>query len=162
TRQGLWPDVEQMCREALAENPGDSDFAWALIAAQVNQGHLDQAWSSYQATAPAVTRKESVQLWMRLHARFGFTPDDVATALDFADRWHDDPEVGGLIFSVFLDLGGQLLPDGRPVLPDLDPEMAARFQAELVSYAQRNPHGPVQMVDLNDADITTVIRAQLV
>jgi len=42
--------------------------------------------------------------------------------LDFVDRWHDDPEVGGFIFPrSILDLGGQHLPDGRMVLPgDLD------------------------------------------
>jgi Domain of unknown function (DUF4365) len=157
-----WPDVERMCREALAENPGDTDFTWGLITAQANQGHLDQAWSSYQATKPVVTRPELVQLWMNLHARFGFTQDDVGTALDYADRWHEDPDVGGLIFSVFLDLGGQHLPDGRPVLPDLEPDMLARFHAEIQNYAQRYPGGPVQMLDLQDVDLTQVIRAQLV
>jgi tetratricopeptide (TPR) repeat protein len=160
--QGNWPEAEQLCREALAENPGDTDFAWALIAAQVNQGHLDQAWSTYQATAPAVTRPESVHLWMRLHARFGFTQDDIGEALDFVDRWHDDPEVAGFIFSVIVDLGSQHLPDGRAVLPDLDPAMLARFQAELLSYAQRYPDGPVKMTELHGADLTLVIRAQLI
>ncbi len=160
--QGKWPETEQMCREALAENPGDSDFTWELIAAQVNQGHLDQAWSSYQATKPAVTRPEALQLWMRLHARFGFTQDDISAALDYADRWHDDPEVGGLIFTVIGGLGGQHLPDGRAVLPDLDPATLARFQAEIQSYAQRYPDGPVKMLDLKEVDLTQVIRAQLV
>jgi tetratricopeptide (TPR) repeat protein len=160
--QGNWPEAERMCRDALAEYPGDPDFGWALIAAQANQGHLDQAWSTYQATVPAVTRPESVRLWMRLHARCGFTQDDVSDMLDFVDRWHDDPEVGGFIFPVILDLGGQHLPDGRMVLPDLDPAMLARFQAELQTYAQQYPDGPVQMTGLQGADLTQVIRAQLI
>jgi tetratricopeptide (TPR) repeat protein len=160
--QGNWPEAEQMCRDALAEYPGDPDFTWALITAQANQGHLDQAWSTYQATAPAVTRPESVRLSMRLHARFGFSQDDIGDMLDFVDRWHDDPGVGGFIFPVILDLGGQHLPDGRMVLPDLDPAMLARFRAELLSYAQRYPDGPVKMTGLQDADLTQVIRAQLI
>jgi tetratricopeptide (TPR) repeat protein len=160
--QGNWPEAEHMCRDALAEYPGDSDFTWALITAQANQGYLDQAWSTYQATAPAVTRPESVRLWMSLHARFGFTQDDIGDMMDFVDRWHDDPEVGGFIFPVILDLGGQHLPDRRIVLPDLDPAMLARFRAELLSYAQRYPDGPVKMTGLQDADLTQVIRAQLI
>src|SRR5262249_46912016 len=106
-----------MLREALAENPGHSEFSWGLITAQANQGHLDQAWSSYQAIKPEVTQPEPVQLWMKLHARFGFTEHDIGVALDFVDRWPDDPEVGGLVFPVILDLSGQQLPDSRPVLP---------------------------------------------
>jgi len=47
------------------------------------------------------------------------------------------------------------------LLPDLDPAMLARFQAELQSYAQQYPDGPVQMTGLQGADPTQVIRAQL-
>jgi len=38
----------------------------------------------------------------------------------------------------------------------------ARFRAELVSYAQRYPDGPVKMVDLTGVDLAQVIRAHLV
>jgi tetratricopeptide (TPR) repeat protein len=48
--QGNWPEAEQMSRDALAENTGSNDFTWALITAQANQGHLDQAWAIYQTT----------------------------------------------------------------------------------------------------------------
>lgn len=160
--QGQWPEAERVCREALAENPGDDDFTWGLITAQANQGHIDQAWTSYRAAAPAVTRPEWVRLWIGLHARFGFTQDDIATALDFAARWHDDPQVGGAIFSVIPDLEGLRLPNGRQVLPDLDPDLLVRFRSELVSYAQRYPDGPVKMVDLTGVDLAQVIRAHLV
>jgi tetratricopeptide (TPR) repeat protein len=160
--QGQWSEVERMSREALAENPDYGDFRWGLITAQANQGHLDQAWSTYQAMKPPVSRPECVQLWMNLHARFGFSEVDVRTALDLVDRWPDNRDVGGVIFPAFLDLGGQHLPDGRPVLPDLDPETLTRFQAEVQSYARRYPDGPIQMIDLMDVDLTQVIRAQLV
>jgi predicted nucleic acid-binding protein len=60
-----------------------------------------------------------------------------------------------------LDLGGQQLPDGNPVLPELSPERLARFQAELAAFAQRYPDGPIT-IDLTDVDLTEVIRAQLV
>jgi tetratricopeptide (TPR) repeat protein len=159
--RGDWPEVERMSREAMAENPGDGDFAWGLITAQANQGHLDDAWSSYRATKPAVTRPEVVLLWMRLHARFGFTQEDIAQALDFVDKWHDNSEVAGEVFSVLADAEGQVLPDGQAVLPDLEQHLLARFQAELVSYASRCPDGPLQMIELKDVDLTQVIRDQL-
>jgi tetratricopeptide (TPR) repeat protein len=160
--QGTWPAVEQMCREALAETPGDTDFTWALITAQANQGHLNQAWVTYQATTPVITQKEPLQLWMRLHARFGFAPADISAALDYCDRWHDDPEVGELVFTILMDLGGQHLPDGQPILPDLGPETTDRFQSMLLSYAQHNPSSALQMVDLQEIDLTAMIRADLV
>jgi hypothetical protein len=47
-------------------------------------------------------------------------------------------------------------------LPELEPDILARFQAEIQNYAQRYPDGPVQMLDLQDVDLTQVIRAQLV
>jgi tetratricopeptide (TPR) repeat protein len=160
--RGDWPAAENMCREALAENPDDAEFASGLITAQANQGHLDQAWATYEQLNPAVTAPEFVPLWMRLHARAGFTEADVMTALDLVDCWADDPRVGAQIFTVFLHLGGQQLPDGTPVLPELSPEALARFQAELGAYALRYPDGPLAMIDLTDVDLTEVIRAQLV
>ena len=100
---------------------------------------------------------------MELHARFGFSRDDIGTALGFVDRWHDNPEVGGADFyGPLLIWAAGNLPDGRAVLPDLDAVTLARFQAEIQSYAQRYPDGPVRMLDLKEVDLTHVIRAQLV
>lgn len=159
--KGIWPEVEQMCREALAETRGDADFGWGLITAQANQGHLDQAWATYKAINPAVTRPETVHLWMRLHARFGFTEQDIGEALDFVDRWHDVPEVGERVFSIIQEAADRVLLDGRSVLPDPDPSLLARFHAELVSYVSRYPNGPLRMGDIQDVDVTQVIRDQL-
>jgi hypothetical protein len=99
---------------------------------------------------------------MGLHARFGFTQEDIGEMLDFADRWQDDAVVGGAIFPVIADLGGQHLPDGDMVLPDLDPGMLARFQAGLMGYLQRYPDGPMKLSAPQDADLIEVIRAQFI
>jgi tetratricopeptide (TPR) repeat protein len=159
---GDWRAAEDMCREALAESPDDAGFAWGLITAQANQSHLDQAWSTYEQLHPAVTAPELVRLWMRLHARFGFTEPDVIAALDLIDRWPDNRDVGGEILTIFLDLGGQHLPDGRTVLRDLSPPTLGRFQAEIQSYALRYSDGPLAMIDVRNVDLVQVIRAQLV
>lgn len=154
--RGQWPAVEQMCQEAIAETPGEAGFAWGLITAQANQGHLDQAWSSFRQLSPPVPAPEMIPLWMRLHARFGFTEADVVTALGFITRWLDDCVVGGEILAVFLDLGNQQLPDGRPVLPDLSPVTLGRFQSELQSYTVRCPDGPLKMIDLSEIDLSEI------
>ena len=157
-----WPQAEDLCREALAEFPEDSDFAWGLVIAQANQAHLEQAWSTLQDLRPPLDDPLQVPIWMGLHARFGFTEDEVTTAFAFIGRWPDDPAVGAEILAGFLRLGGQQLPDGRPVLPELGPEGHARFQAELHRYAFRYPDGPLRRIDLSAADLTEIIRTQLV
>jgi hypothetical protein len=160
--RGDWQAAEDLCREALAENPDDPGFAWGLITAQANQGHMDQAWSTYVSLHPPVAAPELVKLWMALHARFGFTEPDVLTALDFIDQWgDDDPAIGGQVLTTFLELGGQAEPGGQPILPELSPDTLGRFQDELNSYALRNPGGPLTMIDLQDVDLTQMIRAQL-
>ena len=70
---GDWRAAEDLCREALAESPDDPGFAWGLMTAQANQGHLDQAWSTYRQLHPPVNAPELIGLWMALHGRFGFT-----------------------------------------------------------------------------------------
>ncbi len=159
--RGDWRGAEKICREALAENPDDPEFAWGLVTAQANQGHLDQAWTTYRQLTPPLTAPEFIPLWMRLHARAGFDEADIMTALDLVDRWANDPRAGATIFTAFLDLGSQELPDGTPVLPELSPDALARFRAERGAYALRYPDGPIAMIDLTDVDVTTVIRAQL-
>ena len=160
--RGDWRAAEDLCREALAGSPDEPSFAWGLITAQANQGHLDQAWSTYRQLRPPVPAPELIALWMALHARFGFTEADVVTALDLIDRWPDHQDVGGKILMTFLELGGQRRADGQPVLPDLSAETLGRFQAELKNYALRNPGGPLTMIDLQGVDLVQVIRAQLV
>lgn len=157
-----WPQTEDLCREALTEFPEDSGFAWGLIMAQANQGHYEQAWSTFQDLRPPVDDPVQILVWMGLHARFGFTGDDVTTALSLISRWPDDPAAGAEILGGLLRLGGQQLPDGRPVLPELDPEGRARFQAELHRYVFRYPDGPLQMIHLSGTDLTDIIRAQVV
>src|SRR5260370_18265217 len=93
---------------------------------------------------------------MRLHARFGFAEAAVATALDLITQWLDNCTVGGEVLAVFLELGGQLLPDGRPLLPDLSPARLDRFQSELQSYTLRCPDGPLKMIDLSDDDLNEI------
>ena len=161
-KQGHWTEVEQMNREALAESPDNDDFMWGLITAQANQGRLEQAWSSYQAMKTAVTRPEFVPLWMRLHARFGFSLNDVGIALDFVNHWPDNRNMAADIFSVIADARGQLLPDGRPVVPDLDNDTLERLEAELQNYILRYPDGPLTMIEFKNVDLVQVIRAQLI
>jgi tetratricopeptide (TPR) repeat protein len=160
--RGDWPGAEELCRVALAHSPDDPSFAWGLITAQANQGHLDQAWSTYSQLNPPVTAPQLIALWMELHARFGFSEQDVVDALDLVDRWPDNQNVGSAILTAFLELGGQHRPDGHQILPELSSETLARFQAELQNYTLRYPDGPLTMIDLQDVDLIEVIRAQLV
>jgi hypothetical protein len=81
-----------------------------------------------------------VQLWIALHSRFGFEEADVSAALDFVQRWPDEPAVGESVFTAFLDLAGQLRPDGAEILPELSAETLGRFQADLGLFTRSN-HG---------------------
>lgn len=79
--------AEHLSRDALDEDPGDADFAWALITAQANQGHMDQAAASYQHLHPSISGPELVPLWLALLNRRNVTDADVETALDAAEQW---------------------------------------------------------------------------
>jgi tetratricopeptide (TPR) repeat protein len=79
--------AEHLSRDALTENPGDADFAWALITAQANQDHMDQAAASYQHLRPALSGPELVPLWLDLLNRRNVTDADVEAALDAAEQW---------------------------------------------------------------------------
>src|SRR5260370_7355765 len=76
--RGQWSAVEKMCQEAIAETPDDSGFAWGLITAQANQGHLHQAWSSFKQLNPPVSAPALIPLLMPLHPRFASAAAAVA------------------------------------------------------------------------------------
>jgi len=79
--------VEHMARDALAEHPGNTDFAWTLITAQASQGDLDRAAASYQHLRPVLSGPELVPLWLALLSRRIATDEDVQAALDAAEQW---------------------------------------------------------------------------
>jgi tetratricopeptide (TPR) repeat protein len=79
--------AEYLSRDALAENPGNADFAWALITAQTNQGHMDQAAASYHHLRPALSGPELVPLWLDLLTRRNLTDADIEAALGAAEQW---------------------------------------------------------------------------
>lgn len=146
-------------RDAYAAHPDHAEFAWGLIAAQANQGRLDSAWSTLQDLAPSLDSPEQVPLWINLHARYGFTPNDIEAALDFTIRW---PTVAATVFTVLLGAGEQQRPDGGLVLPDLRPELLERFQRELAAFVQTHPTGPIRSIRLDTTGLLTQIRAYLV
>lgn len=158
-RSNDWPAAEQQLREAYAAHPDHTEFAWGLVTAQANQGRLANAWSSFHDLAPPIQRPEQVPLWINLHARFGFTQADIEAALDFALRW---PETAAAVFTVLLDVGGQQLPDGGAVLPELDPELLTRFQRELDEFIDGHATGPIRRIRLNADNLLAEIRAYLV
>jgi tetratricopeptide (TPR) repeat protein len=79
--------AEHLSRDALAEYPGDRDFAWALITAQANQGETDRAAASYRQLRPALVHPGHVPLWLDLLSHRPVTDADVEAALDAAEQW---------------------------------------------------------------------------
>ena len=79
--------AEHLSRDGLAENPDDANFAWALITAQAEQDHMDQAAATYQHLRPALVSPELVELWLDLLSRRNVTDTDVEAALNAAEQW---------------------------------------------------------------------------
>jgi tetratricopeptide (TPR) repeat protein len=108
--------AEHLSRDALAESPGDADFAWALITAQANQGHMEQATASYQHLRPALSDPGLVPLWLDLLRRRNVTNADVEAALDAAEQWPGSLAARNLIegtvamIAALPPSGGQLQP----------------------------------------------------
>jgi tetratricopeptide (TPR) repeat protein len=151
-----WTEVERECREALAEDLDAPDLAWWLIAAQHNQGRLEAAWMSLRELNPQVTVPGYVGLWLALHAQFGFTEDDIRTALGFLSRW-PHPKLAALVLGCLLEAGGRQTPDGGSVLPAIDETTTEMFQAALSSYTRGHPDGPIQVVDLEEISAKAIL-----
>lgn len=141
---GDWARVEQHARAALSEAPGSADFQWHVIAATVEQGRLQRAYDLLEQFSPEITTVPQARQWLSLHAHFGFSHDDIDTSLDLLDQWNDEPDFVGAVLSCLATAEGLLLPDGTPVLPDMQPVTLARFRDRFSAYIARNHDGPIR------------------
>jgi hypothetical protein len=87
-----WPGVEDRCRAALREHPGDADFIWGLIIAQLNQDRWQPAWASYTQLRPEIHHRGVVRPWVELHLRFDTTPQSRVAAAALTERFSGDPD----------------------------------------------------------------------
>ncbi len=126
--------AEHLSRDALAENPDDGDFAWVLITAQANQGHMDQAAASYQHLRPALGGPELVPLWLDLLSRRNVTDADVEAALDAADQWPASPAARRLIEGTVAMIAALPQSGGQP---QLAAEISAQNLARLATALRR-------------------------
>jgi hypothetical protein len=85
-----WAAVEACCRAALRDHPGDDDFTWGLISAQLNQGRWEAAWASYGQLLPEIHFPEFVVVWVELHLRFGPTPESDLLVKTLMERFAED------------------------------------------------------------------------
>lgn len=156
-----WSAAADQCRAAVDENFDDSYFTWALIACQLRQRGMRNAWSFYQQQQPTVECPSDAAVWLHLHASFGFDLQEVQDALDWMDRWPEADQYAAQLLAIFLASSGQLTLDGAPLLPTFSPELLDRFRAALASYIAAHPDGPLQMVTGTPEEIATLLRAQL-
>lgn len=161
TMRRNWAAVESHTRAALGEFPGLNDLQWALIGATYNQRRLDDAWDRFQQLSPTIADRGHLNLWMGLHAYFGFTAIDIMTALNNLERWSEDAQLGAQILGTFLHATGRRAPNGEPILPDLDAAGHQRLQQALRDYTLRHPDGPIRAIRLDGLSIAEIMRAQL-
>jgi hypothetical protein len=151
-----WTAVEEYCSAAIADGDPDADMRWGLIAARVNQGHYEIAWSRLTDLNPAVVKPMHAHLWINLHARFGFTLAEASVALEFLGRWPDDSELAAHVLCTFLDTGTR--PNGTSVLPHLDPLSQQSLDAAVSAFTSRHPEGPIRPVNADPSEVVTMIR----
>lgn len=107
-QDGDWPEVARWCRQLLAavedSPPSTADSArWQLAAAEYNQRRFPQARQALDDPAPAVPRTaaEAGLLLAVLRAAPGPRPDDdVGRALDTAEKWPDDEQIGASVLAL--------------------------------------------------------------
>lgn len=163
TRSALkhdWSTVEEYCGAAIADGDADPDMRWGLIAAGINQGRHEKAWSRLTELQPTVVNPIHAHIWTTLHARFGFTQSEAATALEFLTRWPDDAQLAAHILCTFLDSGTR--PDGTAVLADLDPVTSQSFNAALSAFTSRHPEGPIRPVNVDPGEAAAMIRRRAI
>jgi hypothetical protein len=124
--------AERLSRDALAECPGDADFAWALIMAQANQGEMERATASYRHLHPGLSGPDLVPLWLALLFRRTVTDTDVQAALDAARRWPATQAARHLIEGTVAAVAAQSSPGGSLLLsPGISQENLAQLVASL-------------------------------
>ncbi len=114
TMRRNWAAVESHSRAALSEFPRRNDLQWTLVGATYNQRRLQDAWSRYQQLGPTINDRGHLNLWMGLHAYFGFSETDIAIALDNLERWPEDARLGAQILGTLLQAEGSCEPNSHP------------------------------------------------
>ena len=124
--------AEHLSRDGLAENPDDADFSWALITAQAEEGHTDQAAASYGHLRPALVSPELVALWLDLLSRRDVTDADVEAALNAAEQWPGSMAARRLIEGTLAMIAALPQPGGQPQLAaGISAQNLARLAASL-------------------------------
>ncbi|HEU5354365.1 MAG TPA: DUF4365 domain-containing protein [Actinocrinis sp.] len=136
-----WRTVEEHCRAALHEAPGQPLFPWMYIGAAYNRRSWSDAWERLEELAPPVTTPQEAGLWLALHAYHGFTEQNVLEALDLFDAFPDDRDVRGQVITTLMTRGNKLGPDGTPILPLDAPGTRPRFQAALDAFLAEGTEG---------------------
>lgn len=119
-QDGDWLEVARWCRQLLAD-AGDAppsnvrSARWQLAAAEYNQRRFAQARQTLDEPEPALPRvaAEAGLLLAVLKAAPGPTPaDDVRRALDTAEKWPDDEQIGASALALVVTASGHAGDDG--------------------------------------------------
>ncbi|MHA6764054.1 hypothetical protein [Streptacidiphilus sp. PAMC 29251] len=134
-----WSVVDDHCRASIGENPHHVTTEWDFIASAYSQQRWGLAWERMAELNPPIVTAEHAQLWLALHAYFGFSPQDASLALDLIDRWPEDQDLLRRVVTILLSRGNKVNALGQPIIPPQGPELVERFQAALARHTTRNP-----------------------
>jgi len=136
-----WHTVEEHCTAALREGSGSPLLAWAYIGVAYNRRRWTGAWERYVDLTPPISTSEEAVMWLTLHARHGFSEQDVLYALELFGRFPDDQRLRGQVIAIMLTRGDKLGPDGATILPLNSEATRVRLQAAVEEFLADNPDG---------------------
>lgn len=136
-----WLTAEEQCRAALDEDPEQARFQWVLIGIAYNQRQWTSAWARLRELNPKIISPNHAQLWIGLHAFFGFSDDATRTALGFIEQWPENYELHAQVIGSLLSCGNKVNSDGKLILPTESEDLKQLFQAALQQFLDHGSEG---------------------
>lgn len=153
--------VIRWCRRALGGvHAGDADrsIVWWLITAELDVGHVEEAWQVFSHYAlPPVTREE-VQTWTALYRLRGWTTDVRRQGLALARTWADDVLISARLLAAMILFSR---PDPTTEQAELD-ELHRALSEELSAHCDRfGDASPIQEMPFDPDKVGEMLRDSL-
>ena len=153
--------VTRWCLRALGGVPAgeaDRSIVWWLITAEIDVGHVEEAWQAFSHYDPDVVTREEAHTWTSLHRQHGWTTETTRQGIALAQQWADDMLISArLLAAMSLPSGAQQAAGGGDT-EDLGMALWDEVSAHCNRFGEATP---IQQVTFGPDNIAEMFRNSL-